>query len=175
MASVVANGNGYKTFPAEGGHACIAAETAIEREIIDFHAERSPQKLTPCREFFLSGRGLLAIYEGLGGSDQINPADISQRACDNTDSLCVQTLSVFCAWLGSTCGDQAVSSGSLGGVYIAGGMVKQFLPFLEQSDFRERFENKGAMRGYLRRIPSYVVTREHVALLGNARATLSRA
>lgn len=175
MASVVATSDGYKTFPAEGGHACIAAETAIERQIVDFHAERSPQNLTPCREFFLSGRGLLAIYEGLGGSEQIRPAEISERACSNTDSLCVQTLSVFCAWLGSTCGDQAVSAGSLGGVYIAGGMVKQFLPFLEQSDFRQRFESKGAMRHYLERIPSYVVTREHVALLGNAKATLSRA
>ncbi len=175
MASVVANGDVYKTFPAEGGHACIAAETAIERQIVDFHAARSPQQLTPCREFFLSGRGLLAIYESLGGREQISPAEISQRACDNSDSLCVQTLSVFCAWLGSTCGDQAVSAGSLGGVYIAGGMVKQFLPFLEQSDFRQRFENKGAMRGYLQQIPSFVVTREHVALLGNAKATLSPA
>ncbi|MEM8500397.1 MAG: glucokinase [Pseudomonadota bacterium] len=175
MASVVANSKGYQIFPAEGGHACIAAETAVERQIVDFHAGRSPQKLTPCREFFLSGRGLLAIYEGLGGSDQISPADISQRACEDTDSICVQTLSVFCAWLGSTCGDQAVSAGSLGGVYIAGGMVKQFLPFLEQSDFRHRFENKGAMRGYLEQVPSYVVTREHVALIGNAKATLSRA
>ena len=131
MASVVADDDAYHTFPAEGGHACIAAETEIERQIVDFHASRSQQKLTPCREFFLSGRGLLAIYEGLGGSEQLSPADISQRACDNTDSLCVQTLSVFCGWLGSTCGDQAVSAGSLGGVYIAGGMVKQFLPFLE--------------------------------------------
>ncbi|MFK7730635.1 MAG: glucokinase [Pseudomonadales bacterium] len=175
MASVVANADGYQTFPAEGGHACISAETAVERQIVDFHAEKSPKKLTPCREFFLSGRGLQSIYEGLGGSEKISPAEISERACNNSDLLCRQTLSIFCAWLGSTCGDQAVSAGSLGGVYIAGGMVKQFLPFLEQSDFRQRFENKGAMRAYLQRIPSYVVTREHVALLGNAKATLSRA
>ncbi len=175
MASVVANGDAYQTFPAEGGHACISAETAIERQIVNFHAEKSPQKLTPCREFFLSGRGLQSIYQGLGGAETLSPTEISERACDNSDSLCHQTLSVFCAWLGSTCGDQAVSAGSLGGVYIAGGMVKKFLPFLEQSDFRQRFENKGAMRSYLQQIPSYVVTREHVALLGNAKAILSRA
>ncbi len=175
MASVVTTGTSYQTFPAEGGHACIAAETTIERQIVEYHAEKSPQKLTPCREFFLSGRGLLAIYEALGGSETLSPADISERACNNSDPSCHQTLSVFCAWLGSTCGDQAVSAGSLGGVYIAGGMVKQFLPFLEQSEFRQRFESKGAMRDYLKRIPSYVVTREHVALLGNAKATLSHA
>lgn len=174
MAMLIPGEAGYLAFPAEGGHASISAQTAQERDIVAHHIEQgnTEASLTPCREFFLSGRGLAAIFTAIGGSPKLEPSDISQRAVAGDDALCVQALEIFCGWLGSTCGDQAVSSGALGGVYIAGGMVKQFLPFLQASSFRSRFENKGAMQGYLSSIPCFAIQRDHVALLGCAAAAV---
>ncbi|MFK8019889.1 MAG: glucokinase [Pseudomonadales bacterium] len=172
VAIVVGNKNSTLVLSTEGGHATIAPQTRQEREIVAFHAAQDAEQLSPCREHFLSGRGLAAIYQALGGSNQRQPSDISAHAVSNKDEQSSQALKVFCGLLGSACGDQAVSSGTTGGVYIAGGMVKQFLPFLQQSDFRQRFENKGAMQPYLSRIPCYVIMRDHVALLGAAAITI---
>lgn len=168
VALCVPAANKHLCFPSEGGHATISAQTPEERAIVEFHSAPN----APHREHIISGRGLLAIYQGLGGTEDLTPADISQRGASGVDALCEQSLRVFCEWLGSICGDQALSSGALGGVYIAGGMVKQFLPFLQTTAFRERFENKGNMRGYLSEIPCYVISRDHVALLGSASVTL---
>lgn len=168
VAIVLESSTGNSVLPTEGGHATIAPQTDEERAVVAYHCAQQAEQHSPCREFFVSGRGLAAIYQAFGGEQSVLPADISAAAVHGSDPLAERALSVFCGLLGSTCGDQALSCGALGGVYIAGGMVKQFLPFLQDSDFRQRFENKGAMQGYLRDIPCFVITRDHVALLGAA-------
>ena len=167
MATVAPTDYGYQSFAAEGGHATIAAQTQIEKNIVAHFAHGDDAAETLNREYFISGRGLQAIYEALGGEGK-TPDQISTLAVETADPLCEKALEIFCGWLGSICGDQALSIGAQGGVFIAGGMVKQFLPFFLNSTFRERFESKGYMRGYLKEIPCYVITRSHVALLGTA-------
>ncbi len=172
MASVLPVDDGYKAFPAEGGHATIAAQTAQERQIIEHICSEDPSSLSPCREALISGRGLQAIYRAIGGDQSLDPATISTLAMQNGDRHCCEALDIFCGWFGSLCGDQVLSSGSLGGVYIGGGLIKKILPFFQDSSFRNRFENKGAMRDYLRPVPCNVILRDHVALLGTAAVRL---
>ena len=66
-------------------------------------------------------------------------------------------------------GDLALTSGALGGVYIAGGIVPRFGKTLARSPFRTRFEAKGRFKSYLRKVPTYVVTADQPALRGLAR------
>ncbi len=164
----------HKVIATEAGHAAIAAETDIEHAIVNY---LSPNGGHIAREILLSGSGLQTLHTALSviqnvGAAQLEPAEIQQRACDRSDALCVQALSMFCAWLGGVCADQALCCGARGGVYIGGGIVKRFLDFFLTSDFRQRFENRGAMHGYLQAIPTYVITREHCALLGAGNALL---
>lgn len=174
-AMLVAHGSRYEVIATEAGHAAIAAETDIEHAIVKhFSADGAHIK----REFFLSGSGLQALHGALNvlqsaQAQVLSPAEIQQRACAGSDPLCEQALSIFCAWLGGVCADQALCCGARGGVYIGGGMVKRFLDYFVASDFRRRFENRAAMRGYLQAIPTYVITREHCALLGAGNAPLN--
>ncbi len=173
-AMLVTHNSQHTIIPTEAGHAAITAETDIEHAIIKHFAAGGAHIN---REFLLSGSGLQALHCALNaiqnaGTPQLTPAEIQKRACDGSDVMCAQALSIFCAWLGGVCADQALCCGARGGVYIGGGMVKKFLDFFLASDFRQRFENRGAMRGYLQAIPTYVITREHCALLGAGNASL---
>ena len=77
VAIVTGEKNSTVVLSTEGGHATIAPQTSLEREIVAFHAAKDTEQLSPCREHFLSGRGLAAIYQALGGSNQLQPSDIS--------------------------------------------------------------------------------------------------
>ncbi|MGI9295039.1 MAG: glucokinase [Pseudomonadales bacterium] len=165
-------GTSYQAFSTEGGHTTIAPANEVEQAIFNHFAAQGHYL---SREFFLSGRGLQNIYSALAAirgvtAHSLQPADIQVRASESTDPICEQALEIFCGLFGSACGDQALATGARGGVYIAGGMVKKFLPFFKASSFRERFENKGPMRHYVEAISTNVITREHAALLGAASA-----
>ena len=81
---------------------------------------------------------------------------------------CVETFNIFCAMLGTVAGNLALTIGAAGGIYIAGGILLRFRDAFARSSFRERFEDKGRFRGYLRKIPTYLILEELPALLGLA-------
>ena len=60
---------------------------------------------------------------------------------------------MFCAMLGTIAGNLALTLGSTGGVYIAGGIAPKLGELFLTSEFRERFEAKGRFRDYLAPIP----------------------
>ena len=72
----------------------------------------------------------------------------------------------FCNILGSFSGNLALTIGSFGGVYIAGGIVPRFIDFLQTSNFRARFEAKGRLSTFINNIPTFVITEEQPGLLG---------
>jgi glucokinase len=75
--------------------------------------------------------------------------------------LARRALGTFFAMLGTVAANLAVTTGALGGVYIAGGIVPRLVELVEplrQSEFRKRFEDKGRYRQYLAAIPTHVIT-----------------
>ncbi len=92
------------------------------------------------------------------------------EASATPDPLCRQTLDTFCALLGGFAGNVALTFGARGGVYIGGGIVPRLGNLFFESRFRERFEAKGRLDGYLRAIPTAVVIDTLAALEGAARA-----
>ena len=85
-----------------------------------------------------------------------------------SDPMCVETLSLFCAMLGTTAANLALTLGARGGVFIAGGIVPRLGPAFAQSPFRERFEAMGRFRDYMAAIPTAVITHKLPAFVGCA-------
>ncbi len=169
-AKVIRCGNEIVALPSEGGHVSIAPSNARELDVCRWLLEHS---LQITREQLLSGPGLERIYRGLCALDGIaaetgSAAQVQTRATAGSDPQCAAALAMFCDWLGTAARDQALDALAQGGVYIAGGIVKRFIPFLRASGFRQRFEDSGTMRTLLEPIPVYVITEEYPGLIGAA-------
>ncbi|WP_084545272.1 glucokinase [Derxia gummosa] len=87
-------------------------------------------------------------------------------AVDPADALCLDTVECFCRMLGTVASDVAVTLGAVGGIYIGGGVVPRLGELFDRSGFRARFEHKGRFEGYLRDIPTYLITAPNPAFLG---------
>jgi len=172
VAGLVPSPRGFIPIDGEGGHVNLAPytdeELAVTHRLIRKYGHVSAERV-------LSGPGIVTLYDalaevrGIRGSATSAP-DITAIARSGSDELCVATLKMFCALLGSTAGDLALTLGAHGGVFIGGGIMPGMLEFARQSDFRQRFEDKGRFKDYLARIPTHVVTASHPALTGAAYA-----
>ena len=152
----------------EPGHAGLSPATALELEVFKYLQPRWGEIYA---ELLVSGPGLLRLYQTLATIRDERPLvltaeEISARALQGTDSLCVSSLELFCALLGSAAGDFAISAGAYGGVFLAGGIVAHVSGFLEKSDFLKRFINKGAMAEHLQKVPVNIITYPYPGLLG---------
>lgn len=161
----------------EGGHVDFAPVGDLEIEILKY-LNRIKQRVS--YEQLLSGYGLEQIYQAVAAikensqSEKLSAQQISERGLANNCELCNLSLRVFCRVLGSFSGNLGLISNSLGGVYIAGGIVPRFVDFLKSSAFRERFESKGRLSHITRQTPTYVITEQQPGLLGAAACVLQQ-
>lgn len=175
VSGLVPEANGWIALTGEGGHATMAPASDRESAVLD-RMRRHFDHVSA--ERVLSGPGLVNLYSTLAELDGI-PAggytapQITDLAIRGEDPLCVETLTMFCAMLGTVAGNLALTLGARGGVYIGGGIVPKLGPAFTQSPFRERFEAKGRFRSYLEAVPTFVVTHPLPAFLGGA-ALLAR-
>lgn len=172
VAGVVETRHGWVILPSEGGHATLSACNDFESELLACARKDYPHVSA---ERMLSGIGLPVLHSALtsvlGKSPQpLTTERIVECGLANTDPLCVQSLTVFCAMLGSFAGNVTLTLGARGGVYIGGGIVPRLGDFFVTSSFRERFESKGRFRGYLEKIPTAIITDTLAALTGAATA-----
>ncbi|MEM7077468.1 MAG: glucokinase [Pseudomonadota bacterium] len=177
MASVVSGDRGLVVLGGEGGHAALAPGTHLEAEL---WALLSSQVEHVCWETVLCGPGLVTLYNAVcqvwGGAPRYERAeDISAQAVGVADPVCHQTLETFCALLGQAAKGLALTVGATGGIYIAGGIAPRVVDFVAASPFRRRFEEAGAMRGYLQIVPTYVVCDANPGLIGAAQCLAQRA
>ena len=158
----------------EGGHVTLAGNT--EREIAVLGLLRRDFGHASA-ERAVSGQGLVAVHAALCELDgrcldnRLTASQISGLALAGTDAQCVETLDLFCAFLGNVAGNLALTLGARGGVYIGGGIVPRLGEAFATSRFRACFEDKGRFRPYLAQIPVFVINANvSPALLGAARA-----
>ena len=157
----------------EGGHVAATAANHDEAAVIEHLRDRFGHVSA---ERLISGQGienLFQAYAHLAGIEQ--PEDwtaaiISRRAVEGRDALSVQTLNSFCAFLGTTVSNAAVTLGSLGGIYLCGGILPRMVEFLQGSDFLDRLHHKGRFEHYLKSMPVRLVTAPQAGLLGAAAA-----
>ncbi len=163
----------WQCLNSEGGHMDFAPVDDTDIAILQY-LKKSKKRVS--YEQLLSGYGLEQLYrallyidnEGWVLSGELTAAEISQRAVENTCKICELALLQFCKVLGSFAGNLALLTSSVGGVYIAGGIVPRFIDFIQLSDFRRRFEDKGRLSAITQQTPSYIITEPQPGLLGAA-------
>jgi glucokinase len=154
---------------SEGGHASFSPQDEREDVVLQFARKKWPHVSF---ERVCAGPGIELIYRALAARDKkklpaetIDPADIVKHAHDG-DALALETVECFCGILGSFAGNIAMTLGSLGGIYVGGGVVPRLGDLFTRSSFRQRFEAKGRFDSYLANVPTYVITAEYPAFLG---------
>ncbi|WP_342316064.1 glucokinase [Lysobacter sp. FW306-1B-D06B] len=158
-----------RVLASEAGHASLAAGNARELALIARLLERWPHV---DNERVLSGPGLVNTYTALceidGATPRLDtPEAIVTAAQAGGDRHAQEALRMFCGLLGSLAGDLALTFGA-DAVYLAGGIPAQIRPFLLESDFAQRFRNKGVLGEVLARVPVWLVDHGQLGLVGAA-------
>ncbi|MES9884380.1 MAG: glucokinase [Sedimenticola sp.] len=176
VSGLIAAGSGlWIPLEGEGGHVTYGPVASNEMAIIDRLQQRFGHVSA---ERIVSGQGLENIYQALteinGETPNRLPADeISRRGIAKLCPLCHESLTFFCAALGTVAGNLALTLGAQGGVYIGGGIPPKLGRFFLESPFRERFERHGRFTGYLEQIPCYLIDTPYPALTGAAQALVA--
>ena len=170
VSGLIPSPAGYVPLAGEGGHTSFPPFDDAEMAVWQYAKQRYGHVSA---ERFLSGAGLVLIYEALAEREgarrqDLTAAEISERALSGSSPLCRLTLDIFCAMLGTVSSNLALTLGARGGVYLCGGIVPRFIDYFRQSPFRNRFESKGRFDAYLAAIPVYVVLSKHPGISGAA-------
>ncbi len=170
IAGLVPVGGGWRPIATEGGYTSLSPLTEREMAVWRLLQERYGRVSV---ERVLSGPGLVELYTALASlagreAGDVRPEDIVTLALNRESPLAVETLDMFCAWLGDVAGDVALMYMARGGVYLAGDILLTILEILKQSRFRHRFENKGRGTGIVVDTPTFLITLESPVLHGCA-------
>ncbi|MFZ6774868.1 glucokinase [Undibacterium sp. SXout7W] len=169
VSGIIPAGAHWVPLSSEGGHVTFAPASLAELELMEKIWVDYPHISA---ERLISGMGLELIYQTLMrsardvGEDQLPAAEITRRALSGDCGVCIDTVSHFCAMLGTVAGNLALTLGATGGIYIGGGIVPRLGQLFAESAFRQRFEAKGRFADYLANIPTYVITAQYPAFLG---------
>ena len=168
VSGLIPAGDGWVSLGSEGGHTSFSPRD--ERELVVLrHAWTQFEHVS--FERLLSGPGLALMHRALATQAGLAPEDldapeITRRALDGSCAVCVDTIEVFCAMLGTAAANLAVTLGAKGGIYIGGGIVPRLGAYFDRSPFRARFEDKGRFSHYLAAIPTFVITATDATLIG---------
>ncbi|MDE1196290.1 MAG: glucokinase [Pseudomonas sp.] len=157
----------WTAVPGEGGHVDLPVGTAREAllwtRLMAEHEHVSAETI-------LSGAGLLLLYRVSCALDEIEPVLKSPAAITSAavsgDPVASAVLEQFCVFLGRVAGNNVLTVGGRGGVYIAGGVIPRFVEFFKQSGFNKALAQKGLMKDYFKDVPVWLVTAEYPGLMG---------
>ncbi|MFK0086644.1 glucokinase [Pseudomonas sp. NPDC090755] len=157
----------FMALPGEGGHVDLPVGSAREAQI---RQQIGNQIGHVSAETLLSGGGLLRLYQAICALDGLpetlhSPAAITDAALAG-EPVALAVIEQFCRFLGRVAGNNVLTLGGRGGVYIVGGIIPRFAELFLRSGFAESFADKGCMSGYFKGIPVWLVTAEFSGLLG---------
>ena len=168
VSHIVKAAGKWISLDGEGGHVSFTPNTREQADILFLLQEQFGHVSA---ERILSGQGLVNLYQSLctlsGQQAKLDqPKDVSKAALDGSCAIARRSLEVFCQIMGGFAGNLALNLACTGGVYIAGGIVPRFVDFLQASEFRSFFEEKGRFKDYLSSIPTFLITHNNPGLLG---------
>jgi glucokinase len=182
-AGLVAEGDGYRPYASEGGHADFAPRTEMEVALLR-HLWQSFDHVS--YERVLSGPGLYNIYQFLRDTRRAEepaslaeeiarrdpPRVIAEHALEGDSAICALALEMLISIYGAEAGNLALRAVATGGVYLGGGVAPKILPKLQEPDFLKAFRAKGRLSSFVEAIPVRVIMNDQTALLGAARVAL---
>ena len=162
---------GGRCLPSEGGHARVAPVGAFERELLEV-TERATKDAVAW-EHYLSGRGMVTLYEAVNAvwgakPEALTAEQIIARGNSGGDPVCDTTLNTWAGLLATVAGGLAVTSLSLGGIYLAGSVAIAMAERLRAPLFRRRFEDAAWSADFLAEVPIHLVTDSYAGLDGAA-------
>ena len=162
----------YHPVSGEGGHVDFAPVTPRQQQLHQVLARRFGHVSV---EQLLSGPGLENIYQALvvltpdaSVATTLPASEITDGFIEQKCTLCIEAVNLFCQVLAQAMANMALTTGALGGMYIAGGIMPRLVNYLDIARFGEDFINKGRFRQYLAAIPVYLVTEPQPGLIGAA-------
>lgn len=173
VSGLIATGDGrWLPLQGEGGHVTYAPIAANEVAVIDRLQQRFGHVSA---ERVISGQGLVNIHQALSEingkpASTLPASEISRLGMADQCPICRDSLTFFCAALGTVAGNLALTLGAQGGIYIGGGIPPKLGDFFLNSPFRERFERHGRFTEYLKQVPCYLINTPYPALTGAAQA-----
>jgi len=173
------DGQQYRPFATEGGHASFSPSNDIEIALLKHLQQRHTHVSW---ERIVSGPGLVSLHEFLCINRKLSIPDwlhheirqgdaaaaIANAAMTGIDELCVETLDWFVCLYGAEAGNFALKVLSRGGLYLGGGIAPKILPRLQNGAFLDAFFSKGRMRYLLEKMPVKVILNDRAALYGAA-------
>ena len=155
---------GEQTYSTEGGHIDFAPQDDTQSRLLQFLQQRHEHV---SYERVLSGSGLVSLYEFFTGNQQpgITAEWVNNQTRDN-DEAANKALSLFVQVYGAYVGNLALLYKPYGGIFITGGIAPKIVKKMQSEDFISAYLNKGRMREQVKQIPVYLVTNEHVGVLG---------
>jgi glucokinase len=172
-ATLVCDGQRYRSLPSEAGHADFAPGTEEELELWKFLRARYGSHVSV--ERVLSGNGIGDLYDFHDGKQTWTGdrnAEITTAALGGTDPAAVAALAMWVAILGAEAGNHALRSLATGGVVIGGGIPPRILPALKTGALLDRFVEKGRFTTWMRSISLRVSLEPRAALLGAAHSAV---
>ncbi len=178
-AGLCYNGEDYRPFATEGGHADFSPCSELEVELLRYLLERYRHASW---ERVLSGPGLVTLHEFLcyyrrqeipstlqqAMRDGDPAAAISQAALAGEDEISREALELFAHLYGVEAGNLALKIMSTGGLYIGGGIAPKIIDVLKDGAFMTAFSAKGRMQSLLENMPVRVIMNDRTALYGAA-------
>lgn len=175
----------YVAHATEGGHTSFAPETDEQLQLLDYMKKTLNKRISV--ERVCSGIGVKNIFDFLVSIGYfIEPTWLSDELKSTNDpvavilstaalkpgksNICDKAIELFVSILGSECGNLALKTMSLGGIYIGGGIPPKILPYITKTDFFLKFLlDKGRMTPLIETIPVKVIKNQNTTLLGCAR------
>ena len=168
MSALLPHATGHLVLSGEGGHSTMAGSSAREDAVIALLRQRLGHVSA---EHVLSGGGLENLHQALATLGDLalprrRAAEITRAGIEGTCPISRAAIDMFCAMLGTVAGNLALTLGAKGGIFIAGGILRQMPEFLARSQFRARFEDKGRLHAYLEPISVWLILDEDAAFVG---------
>ncbi|WPN64804.1 glucokinase [Pseudomonas sp. P9_35] len=157
----------FAALPGEGGHVDLPMSSPRETQLWQ-HIYNEIGHVSA--ETALSGSGLPRVYRAICAVDGHVPVLDTPESITAAglagDPIALEVLEQFCRWLGRVAGNNVLTLGGRGGVYIVGGVVPRFANFFLESGFARCFADKGCMSDYFKDIPVWLVTAPYPGLMG---------
>lgn len=180
QAGLFWDGRRHRVWACEGGHSDFAPRNEVEIALLEFLIKKYGHVSA---ERVISGMGIENIYLFLRDSGRgkelpevalarqtwDHGAVISEFANSGRCPMCVETIEIFVRCLAAECGNMALKSMALGGVFLGGGIPVKLLSHLQGIGFAHAFSDKGRLRPLLEEVPVRVILNDQAALLGAAR------
>ncbi len=171
-----------RVFKTEGGHVDFAPVDDDQFELFKF-MRKTIHRVSP--ERLCSGYGIYNIYkyvvkhplynqpecmdlrlELFSVSDSDKAAVVVKYAIEHEEPSALRTLDLFLSIYGSFAGNLALTSFPFRGLYIAGGIAPRLIEQIKQSQFLEKFRDKGRMSNIMKDFPIHIIMNTDVGLIG---------